>query len=101
MNTIMKWKDSVGSGWYPIIEEAIVDIEKHGGFIVQIKEKFGGLRIYVQGGDFDAIDTVVRNAEGKAAIVCEECGKPGQLDQSGYWLKTYCVEHIAERKIAS
>lgn len=90
MNTITKWKDCVGAGWIPLVEQAIDEIESKGGFILQIKEKFGGLRIYTAGGDFDAIDTIVRDAEQKAAVMCETCGQPGKIRTERYWLKTLC-----------
>jgi len=99
MNTLMKWKDCVGAGWYSIVNEAVVAIEKHGGFIFQIKEKFGGLRIYTHGGDADAIDDIVREAERKASYVCEECGQPGRMESSPTgWYKTYCEKHHLDRE---
>jgi hypothetical protein len=61
---------------------------------MQVKEKFGGLRIYTQGGDLDAIDTVVRSAESLASITCEECGGSGQLVNlnKSFWMKTLCPQ---------
>jgi hypothetical protein len=57
----------------------------------QVKEKFGGLRFYYNGGD-DYIDGMVRMAESWAANTCEVCGKPGKL-RGGGWLYTACDEH--------
>ena len=61
---------------------------------VQVKEKFGGLRFYYQGGD-DKIDGMVRMAESWAAHSCEECGAPGTSGGKG-WIKTLCPVHRAE-----
>ena len=57
----------------------------------QVKEKFGTLRFYYQGGD-DTISGMVRMAESMSGVTCEECGKPG-TQTSGGWIKTVCVEH--------
>ena len=63
---------------------------------VQIKEKFGGLRFYYEGGD-DQIYGMVRMAESWAAVTCEECGAPGE-SRSGGWIKTLCDKHEEERQ---
>lgn len=59
--------------------------------IVQIKEKFGTLRFYYDGGD-KVIDRIVSMGERFSESTCEYCGKPGKLRQGG-WLKTLCDEH--------
>lgn len=64
--------------------------------VAQIKEKFGGLRFYYDGGD-EQVSGMVRMAEAWAGAVCEECGKPGKSRNSG-WVKTLCDEHEAERQ---
>lgn len=65
-------------------------------YVRQIKEKFGGLRFYYDGGD-DQIYGMVRMAETWAAYSCEECGAPGDR-RSGGWIKTLCDTHEAERQ---
>jgi len=62
--------------------------------IEQIKEKFGGLRFYYQGGD-DHIDGMVRMAEVWAGQTCETCGDKGER-RSGGWIRTLCDKHEAE-----
>ena len=88
-----KWAKDVGPGWSPIVNEVVGVIEEKGGFIMQVKEKFGGLRIYSHGGDYDAIDTVVKLAEAEAERTCEVCGRPGTIVSIKGWWKTRCVEH--------
>lgn len=63
--------------------------------VSQIKEKFGELRFYYDGGD-DHINGLVIMAEEWASRTCEECGKPGTARRDG-WIKTLCDEHAAER----
>ena len=102
---------AVGPGWWPIIESLCSNIQSHTDWwnknresrpvveqvvVEQIKEKFGGLRFYYQGGD-DQISGMVRMAEAWADRHCEECGKPGQK-RSGGWIRTLCDEHEAERQ---
>jgi hypothetical protein len=57
----------------------------------QVKEKFGTLRFYYQGGD-DVIDGMVRMAESMSGVTCEECGKPGTRSGGG-WIRTVCKDH--------
>ena len=105
---------AVGPGWWPILESLCNNIQRHIDWkneqkekfnrgegcpqvvVEQIKEKFGGLRFYYQGGD-DIIDGMVRMAESWADYSCEECGKPGKSRRGG-WVKTLCDEHEAERQ---
>ncbi len=62
--------------------------------VAQIKEKFGGLRFYYDGGD-DHIGGMVTMAESWAARTCEKCGNKGK-HRSGGWIRTLCDEHEAE-----
>lgn len=101
----------VDTGWWPIIESLCANIQSHTDWwnqnrkerpvveqvvIEQIKEKFGGLRFYYQGGD-EQIAGMVRMAESWAGATCEQCGKPGR-SRSGGWVRTLCDEHEAERQ---
>lgn len=105
---------AVGPGWWPIIEALCDQIHHHVKWkqeqkekykrgdgcpdviVEQIKEKFGGLRFYYQGGD-DVVDGLVRMAESWASHTCEECGKPGK-SRSGGWIRTLCDEHEEEQQ---
>lgn len=61
---------------------------------VQVKEKFGTLRFYFDGGD-DEVHGMVSMAEYMSKHTCEECGKPGKLRHGG-WVRTLCDEHAHE-----
>jgi hypothetical protein len=99
---------AIGTGWWPIVESLCTNIqnyidwkEKQGQAITQvkveqIKEKFGGLRFYYQGGD-DEISGMVRMAEAWADVACEECGAAGKR-RNGGWIRTLCDKHEAERQ---
>ena len=64
--------------------------------VEQIKEKFGGLRFYYQGGD-DHIDGMVTMAEVWAGRTCETCGNLGKRREGG-WIRTLCDVHEAEHQ---
>lgn len=91
------WGFSCEDGWFSIIETALAVIKNHcerkkiDCHFVQIKEKFGGLRMYSEGGD-DFIDGVVTLAESLSYQTCEVTGNPGYLCTTGRWLKTLCPE---------
>lgn len=57
----------------------------------QIKEKYGGLRIYFSGGD-DYIEGLVSMAEAISYKICEVCGNKGECNKSG-WFSTLCETH--------
>lgn len=61
----------------------------------QIKEKFGGLRIYFSGGD-DYINGLVSMAETFSYNICEVCGNSGKPNKNGY-ISVLCDEHREER----
>ena len=90
----------VGEGWRKLVEPLIDLCKAEGVEILQIKEKFGGLRFYVGSAGqnvYDAIDA----AEAASFSVCEECGAPGKpVDTSG-WTKTACETHSAGSEPAS
>ena len=99
---------AVGEGWWSIIELLCSNIQHHIDWknkqsevvpqvtVAQIKEKFGGLRFYYDGGD-DEIRGMVRIAEVWADASCETCGAPGKRREGG-WIKTLCDHHEAERQ---
>lgn len=111
---------AIGEGWYHIIEELMLEIDHYTKWrrnmraddlkkiraknkditltpkvewiqIEQIKEKFGGLRFYYQGGD-DEISGMVIMAERWANNTCETCGNKGER-RSGGWIRTLCDFH--------
>jgi hypothetical protein len=57
----------------------------------QVKEKYGGLRFYYNGGD-EVIDNYVRFAEMMSERTCDVCGAPGEM-RGGSWVVTRCEEH--------
>lgn len=95
---------AVGKGWFDILNSACQLIQSHIDWkpecpqvvAAQVKEKFGGLRFYVDGGD-DYTRGVIAMAEHMAGKTCEECGAPGEKGGSG-WITTLCATHRIERE---
>ena len=54
----------------------------------QVKEKFGSLRFYYNGGD-EYIMGLVSMAEGISSHTCEECAAEGTQNDTG-WIHTLC-----------
>jgi hypothetical protein len=78
-----------GDGWFKIIEELCEKIKNYEDVeFLQIKEKFGGLRVYV-GGVPEAVHKAIEEAEGKSEKTCEICGEPGKI-RGGGWLTCFC-----------
>lgn len=90
------------SGWSFIIEALCNTIEKHIQSLpeevrdeicaVQIKEKFGGLRFYMQSST-PYIDGAISMAESLSYYYCEYCGLPGDRgNPKAGWIKTLCKD---------
>lgn len=88
----------VGNGWLSLIKELIDKLIEDGWDkqILQVKEKFGTLRFYTNGGGENHID-IIRDYESRSASVCEVCGEEATL-RSGGWVSTLCDEHFKESK---
>lgn len=88
---------SVGLGWYGIIKRLIKDLIELGWDkqICQVKEKFGGLRFYINSGS-EEIWQRIRLAEEASYITCEKCGELGTA-RGGGWIATLCDEHSEGR----
>lgn len=112
---IMPFWFECGDGWFTIIDELCSDIQhyveqnkrsldfkKERGElvedieyeqaevkVVQVKEKFGGLRFYINGGD-DYVNGMINFAESMAYKTCERCGLPGKLNNKG-WSRVLCA----------
>ena len=93
-------QDAVGAGWALLIENLVNDLFQLGwdGVVLQVKEKFGGLRFYVGDGNHtQSIQQRISQAESASYKICEICGMPGTLRRGG-WLKVLCDEHANGRE---
>lgn len=65
--------------------------------IVQIKEKFGGLRWYDSGSSREVAD-IIRKYEDLSYHTCIHCGKPAKYITSG-WICPYCEDCVNPEEI--
>ena len=92
-----------GDGWIPLIEEAKTIIAKYNQKLkeedldaeplefIQIKEKWGGLRIYLNYYVPEIADQI-HELESKSLNICEHCGtnKNVKRDWTHGWIMTLC-----------
>jgi hypothetical protein len=93
---LMAFGFECGDGWMSILEDLFAKIDKEvkkGNLnrfkVVQVKEKFGDLVVCVEGGN-NVIDALIGAALKKAAVTCEDCGKPGRKRECNGWYSTQC-----------
>lgn len=84
-----------GSGWEKYYAPIIARCLRERIYIMQVKEKFGGLRIYVQSPPQD-LEREIDFAESASFHVCEVCGVKGELRRRRGWLKTLCDGHATD-----
>jgi hypothetical protein len=107
----MAWGIECGDGWFDILSSLCFQIHQHEENINrqikwkqeqdpeynsdyyafkfdQIKEKFGGLRIYFSGGD-EYIEGLISMSEDFSYQICEVCGQRGKPNKGG-WISTLC-----------
>lgn len=80
-----------GDGWYDLISNTLEELKSlnQNVKIIQIKEKFGLLRMYVDGGS--KAGKIVFDAERRSAAICERCGEPGVTSNNkNSWVRTLC-----------
>jgi hypothetical protein len=107
-----------GDGWYNIIDSACKIIQHHVDWkrkvepfasmtdeefdeihqpvAAQVKEKFGGLRFYVDNCD-DYVRGAVAVAESMSYRTCERCGDKAHR-RSGGWITTLCDKCYSARE---
>lgn len=91
----------VGDGWLPLVDDCLQELlaNKIAFKISTIKEKFGGLRLYIDtepGDNWRNGQDIITKYECKSFVVCEECGRPGHPRKGG-WIKTLCTQHAYGR----
>jgi len=107
---IPEWIDNecVGEGWHHILRDLhgrLAQIEPDYR-VFQIKEKFGGLRVYtytehLSDDDRKKVYAWIGIAEEEAWKTCEACGEYGSLrtERDGEpwtWVRTLCDQHAKQ-----
>ena len=107
----------VCDGWFEIVKSVALAAEEDLAALPdgirsqircsQVKEKFGGLRVYVDGPVWDVeakasrmprFDAALDEGARKAWTTCEECGAPAKRRNLRGYLFVVCDEHFAAAK---
>jgi len=100
--TLMCQGFAINEGWYHIVDELSAKLEAEIKSIkadgvpldslpvaVQVKEKFGGLRFYMDNAT-ESMYEAIGKAEEESFHTCEHCGAEGKLRTDRSWILTYC-----------
>lgn len=92
-------KLAIHSGWYQLIHDLISKLleTNWNKLATQVKEKFGGLRFYIDEGS-DEIYNIINEHEQLSYFICERCGEKGSLRRDIGWWRTLCDNHYNELK---
>ena len=104
-----KYGFEIDDGWYEIVynlTECIYDYYKlHAPnmfpVVVQVKQKFGGLRYYVDTNEKDyneCLKDMIWFVEQLSFKTCEKCGSKGKLRDDRFGFKTLCDKCDGETK---
>lgn len=86
---------AVGDGWMPLLDRlctnltAVIRDDRLPFRAIQVKQKFGCLRFYAQGG-MARTWALIEAAEVRSSRICESCGKPSQLRNRSGYMTTVC-----------
>ncbi len=90
-----------GDGWFNLLDVLCEQLQQSKGTneefqvtISDVKEKYGGLRFYVNGAT-DSQFAMIDLAEALSERICEKCGAPGSLFENAGWCKTRCSSCMA------
>lgn len=96
-------------GWIPLVSkltEEVAEISRECGTkiqVFQIKEKFGGLRYYIdvlgdvkdseRNSTLERTQKIILEAEAASMKICEVCSEAGKQFSRNGWLSTTCEDH--------
>lgn len=90
----------LNNGWLELVKNCIEELITVGWNkeILQVKEKFAGLRFYINEGNYD-IFSIIEKYEELASNTCEICGTTENVAvRGGGWLVALCDTHAQERE---
>jgi hypothetical protein len=92
-----------GDGWYNLIDNLCsflqfnIDNNNYPQIeAVQVKEKYGTLRFYCNGGN-DSQEGTISFAEYLSGFICERCGSTDNVNQTEGWIVTLCEKCMKKR----
>jgi len=96
-NNLLFFGFEIRDGWLPLLKELFDKIQKlvdndpqcNALEVVQVKEKFGELRVYLNY-SYEKIDNLIDEYTRKSKTICEWCGEKGKLRNDNGWYTTLC-----------
>ena len=95
----MGWGLQCGDGWFDLIDTLCECLQQETGHAdatqavaMQVKQKWGRLRFVVEPAS-DRQQAMIDLAEALSARLCEQCGRPGQMQSIGGFRTPRCAEH--------
>lgn len=98
------WHEYIRDKVYEPLHELLKPDRVKAFYILQLKEKFGGLRLYysvnsekyaISPEEYDKIDEIINVAEEATETLCYRCGEPAQYMTRG-WILPVCEKHAKE-----
>ena len=89
-------KTYVGKGWHSLLD-TLYDAKPKDVVVLQVKEKYGGLRFYIGGASKEYHDLITK-VEDLSYSTCERCGKPGTTSRVKGWYTTLCLNCKAKEE---
>jgi hypothetical protein len=102
---LARWGLEVHAGWRGLTERLLEKLqraitaqptdERDRFRIVQLKEKFGSLTVYLATKGTPEMEAAIHDAREESATICDVCSAPGQLAERGPlgWWSTRCPDH--------
>ena len=96
-SNLMAFGYEIGDGWLLLLEELFDKIQKlvdnnplyNSLEIVQVKEKYGELRVYTNA-YWEVVEDLIDEYTRKSKTICEWCGKKDKLRDDNGWYTTLC-----------
>jgi len=92
------------AGWLPLFEklcrqlvEATPPSRRRRFVVTQAKEKFGELRVHLEGANA-RMRSAVEDAKALSRVTCEDCGRPAERRERDGWYYTLCARHWRRRR---
>jgi len=104
-NNLMVFGFEIGEGWMSLVIELLDKIqhlvdnnpEYSGLQVIQVKEKYGELCVYLNY-YYKEIEDIIDEYEEKSCYICEVCGEKGEIRNINNWYTALCDKHYAEYK---
>lgn len=94
--------NNVGPGWWPIIDNYLPRIVALAPeCMINVKEKFGALRIQVYGRieNIEEVQALLLAAQQESRTICESCGRPGKTRNKGAYIQTLCFHCLLKNRL--